>query len=194
MRYSIYKITNNINGKCYIGFTEDVDRRWKQHKRLLNRGVKPLYQAFRKYGLQNFTFEVIYESEDRGETLLIKEPYFIKLYDSIKSGYNFLEGGTNTNTPERRQNNRKRMLENNPMKDPNIKKKNTGMFQKGHIPVITEERNEKIRQSKLGSKNHNYGKSENSKRLNQIITCPICNVSMNSGNYKRWHLLRCHPV
>lgn len=194
MRYSIYKITNNINGKCYVGFTEDIARRWKQHKRLLHQGKKPLYQAFRKYGLQNFTFDVIYESDNRDETLLIKEPYYIKLYDSVKNGYNFLEGGTDPNTPERRQKSRDRMIQNNPMKDPDVKKRNSGMFQKGHVPVITKDRNEKIRQSKLGSKNHNFGKSENSKRLNQMITCPVCSVSMNSGNYKRWHLDKCHPI
>lgn len=194
MTYSIYKITNLVNSKCYIGFTEDVKRRWKQHKVNRKNGVKPLYQAFRKYGIENFAFEVIYESEDRDETLLIKEPYYIQLYDSIKNGYNFQEGGNNTNTQDLREKNRKRMLENNPMKDPEIKKKNTGMFVSGQKPIITEERNEKIRQSKLGNNNHNYGNPNAAKPLNEYITCPHCGISMNKGNYKRWHISKCHPV
>ena len=67
--YSIYKITNTVNSKCYIGFTGNIKRRWKQHKVNRKNGKKPLYQAFRKYGIKNFTFEVIYESENRDETL-----------------------------------------------------------------------------------------------------------------------------
>ena len=194
MTYSIYKITNLVNSKCYIGFTEDTKRRWKQHKVNRKNGVKPLYQAFRKYGLENFTFEVIYESEDREETLLIKEPYYINLYDSIRNGYNFQEGGSNTNTQELKEINRKRMLENNPMKNPETVKNNKGVFKKGHKPVVTEERNKKISDSMTGDKNHNYGNPNAAKPLNEYVTCPHCGISMNKGNYKRWHISKCHPV
>jgi group I intron endonuclease len=192
MNYSIYKITNNVNQKVYIGFTEDIERRWKQHRIDMKKGKRPLYQAFRKYGLENFSFEVIFNSDDKEKTLLM-EIHYIKEYDSTRKGYNLQEGGYSP-TQENRELNRKRMLENNPMKDPEIKKKNTGMFVKGQKPIITEERNEKIRQSKLGSNNHNYGNSNAAKPLNEYVTCPNCSISMNKGNYKRWHLKKCHPV
>ena len=58
----IYKITNQINGKMYIGKTEHLDpnRRWKEHTRqcVLNEYRKrPLYYAMNKYGINNFTFD-----------------------------------------------------------------------------------------------------------------------------------------
>lgn len=60
----IYKITNNINGKIYIGKSNNIERRFKDHKRLsFTEGHKEydktLYRAFRKYGIENFSFEVI---------------------------------------------------------------------------------------------------------------------------------------
>lgn len=61
----IYKITNNINGKVYIGQSIDINKRWKEHKyrsQIPNKEYdKYLYRAFRKYGLENFTFEILEE-------------------------------------------------------------------------------------------------------------------------------------
>ena len=64
----IYKITNLINGNIYIGQSIDIENRFKTHKsRAFNENEreyeKPLYQAFRKYGLENFSFEIIEECE-----------------------------------------------------------------------------------------------------------------------------------
>ena len=62
----IYKITNTINHKVYIGLSNNIEKRWKTHKqRAFSENDKEynkhLYRAFRKYGLENFTFEVIEE-------------------------------------------------------------------------------------------------------------------------------------
>ena len=59
----IYKITNMINGKCYVGQAVNIKRRWKKHKEVAFNNKDPgysypLYQAIRKYGLENFAFEV----------------------------------------------------------------------------------------------------------------------------------------
>lgn len=93
----IYKITNLINNKIYIGKTNDSNRRWKDHKRLAftvnNREYeKTLYKAMRKYGLENFQFDMIEELFDysiAGE----REKYWIKYYDSWQNGYNENQGG-----------------------------------------------------------------------------------------------------
>ncbi len=63
----VYKITNTINNKCYIGITNNYKKRWSNHKTTyLNENSKeydkPLYRAFRKYGLENFTFEILEEN------------------------------------------------------------------------------------------------------------------------------------
>ena len=55
----IYLITNNINGKKYVGKTElSIKKRWKQHIKDSKREkceIRPLYRAIRKYGQNNFS-------------------------------------------------------------------------------------------------------------------------------------------
>lgn len=60
----IYSITNTVNGKVYVGQTEDIERRWKQHRHLLNRGKHSnshLQRSWRKYGWSSFRFRTIEE-------------------------------------------------------------------------------------------------------------------------------------
>lgn len=93
----IYKITNRINGKIYIGKTFNFIERWRQH--VTGRGcTKILSSAIKKYGITSFTFEVLVEIHsydlDRLEiTLSSLEIFFIKKYDSFHFGYNSTKGG-----------------------------------------------------------------------------------------------------
>ena len=97
----IYLITNNINGKKYVGqHCGTTDARWKQHLHaaLKLEDPKPLYAAFRKYGSENFTYEVLETLPDNaGEELLDeREKHFIKHFNTyIKNGkgYNLTYGG-----------------------------------------------------------------------------------------------------
>lgn len=64
IKCGIYKITNKFNNDCYIGKSIDIDRRWQQHRyNYNNKNSKSydyhLYKAFRKYGIENFEFEVL---------------------------------------------------------------------------------------------------------------------------------------
>lgn len=56
MSCGIYKFTNLINGKIYIGQSVDIDRRLKEHKR---RDEQRIDKAIKKYGFENFNFEII---------------------------------------------------------------------------------------------------------------------------------------
>lgn len=89
----IYKITNNINGKIYIGQSIDINKRWKEHKhrsQIPNKEYdKYLYRAFRKYGIENFTFEIL--EECTREQLNEKENYYILLYKSNDDFYGYNE-------------------------------------------------------------------------------------------------------
>lgn len=90
----IYVITNKINNKKYIGQTiNTLNVRWSLHKYDANRGVeRPLYRAIRKYGIENFTIEVI-ESIPRNK-LNEKEKYWIKKLNTLTpNGYNLSPGG-----------------------------------------------------------------------------------------------------
>lgn len=95
----IYKITNLVNGKCYIGQSTNIKKRWSAHKSdaFNKKSVTyhyPLYRAFRKYGIEHFSFEVLEECPS--ELLDEKEIFFIKQYNAYgDGGYNQDEGGWN---------------------------------------------------------------------------------------------------
>ena len=95
----IYKITNTINGKTYIGKTINLKKRWYQHRRMKENKV--LYKAFNKYGIENFTFEEVIsiKSEDK-ETLDFMlntlETFYIEKFNSYNKGYNCTLGGEGT--------------------------------------------------------------------------------------------------
>lgn len=90
----IYKITNLINQHSYIGKSNNIHRRWEQHKSPYEWGRQPnsiLYQAFQKYGIDNFQFEIIEECVI--EELSEKEQYWIDYFDTFHNGYNMTAGG-----------------------------------------------------------------------------------------------------
>lgn len=91
----IYKITNNINDKVYIGKTLDtIENRWKKHKQdSKKRGEekRPLYNAMNKYGSNNFQIELIEECDDNLASE--REIYWIKYFNSYYYGYNATQGG-----------------------------------------------------------------------------------------------------
>lgn len=96
----IYKITNKINNKCYIGQSLNIKRRWQDEKRTAFDSIAtnyqyPLSKAFRKYGIDNFQFEIIEECSK--EKLNEREKYWISYYDGFFNGYNQTLGGDNHN-------------------------------------------------------------------------------------------------
>lgn len=93
----IYCITNNINQKKYVGLTiHSIKHRFKEHKSDSKRkrcANMPLYKAFKKYGIENFTIEALEETDN--DKLSDREIYWIKklgTYDS-HNGYNATRGG-----------------------------------------------------------------------------------------------------
>lgn len=91
----IYKITNKINGKAYVGKTTDtVQVRWEEHLRDSRRSRwanRPLYSAIRKYGVDKFAVEVL-EKVDL-ENLSERETYWIEYFHTYSDGYNATTGG-----------------------------------------------------------------------------------------------------
>ena len=87
----IYKITNLINNKIYIGQSIHITQRWKEH--IQGKGNKELYLDIQKYSVNSFTFEIIELCPK--EQLNEKESYWIKYYDSVNQGYNLTDGGSN---------------------------------------------------------------------------------------------------
>jgi group I intron endonuclease len=92
----IYKITNSINDKIYIGLTRrPLKERFRQHCWASSNGVEKkskIARAIRKYGKENFKIEEIEKCQSLQE-LGERERYWINFYDSRKNGYNILSGG-----------------------------------------------------------------------------------------------------
>ena len=90
----IYKLTNKVNGKVYIGQTvKSLDWRMKQHLSKVNVGSNTyIHNAIRKYGWDNFDVEVVANASSK-EELDYLEKYYIKQYDSVNTGYNLSFGG-----------------------------------------------------------------------------------------------------
>lgn len=92
----IYKIENLINNHCYIGQSRDIEKRWQRHKQtafnLNDKGYDyPIYRAIRKYGLNNFSFEILEECSI--SELNDKEKFYISKFNSFFNGYNQTLGG-----------------------------------------------------------------------------------------------------
>lgn len=88
----IYKITNTINNKVYIGQSTDIAKRWSAHKNPKVEENTLLRKAFQKYGIEHFLFEIIEECSI--EQLNEREIYWIQYYNSYgEQGYNMTYGG-----------------------------------------------------------------------------------------------------
>lgn len=76
----VYRIYNIANNKSYIGVTNNMDRRWEEHKKKT--------KFILKEGAENFVMEELFKCKERFSALYIWEPYYIGKYDSLETGYN----------------------------------------------------------------------------------------------------------
>lgn len=94
--YVIYKCTNLVNGKVYIGKTYDFEKRKREHIYDIDNDL-PFHRALKRYGIENFDWEII-DSATNDEEIREKEVYWIKYYKSCihmvdSHGYNITLGG-----------------------------------------------------------------------------------------------------
>ena len=88
----IYKITNKLNGKAYIGQSNDIERRFYEHQTKGEKSRIPLDVEIQKVGKENFTYEVIEECSV--EQLNEREAYWEVYYNTRVDGYNVNKCGT----------------------------------------------------------------------------------------------------
>jgi len=93
--YTIYKFTNKVNGKSYVGLTRrDFDVRKYEHIQEGNSGSEFMFhQALGKYGIDGFTWEILESEITDLPSANKREQYYVKLFDTYENGYNMTEGG-----------------------------------------------------------------------------------------------------
>lgn len=97
----IYKATNHLNGSAYVGVDSAWPKRKEQHLKAAFNPVSQSYsyvfhKALRKYGSENFSWDVVYSSKDHQHTLNVMESRFIQECNShyiYGNGYNMTLGG-----------------------------------------------------------------------------------------------------
>lgn len=141
----IYIIENKINRKKYIGQTVqlDINKRWNQHKKYNGIG-QILYNAYKKYGIDNFSFKILCICFD-SDTNKYESEYINKYNTVYPNGYNLLHGG----------NNRK----HNEYTIQILKEKLSGINHPNYGKKFSEERRKNMSIIRMGSLNHNYGKT-----------------------------------
>lgn len=95
----VYKIVCKVNGKMYIGQTiRSVEERWRSHKydakKRNHKDKLHISRAINKYGEENFKISTVCFANNQQE-LNVREKTAIRLFDSIRSGFNLHEGGLN---------------------------------------------------------------------------------------------------
>lgn len=99
----VYKITNTVNGKIYVGESLDIMKRWKSHKYDLAKGKHHSYKLqadYNKYGADVFKFEIICTLDESIPNFIDKfiliylESEGISYYHSISKGYNIVNTAT----------------------------------------------------------------------------------------------------
>lgn len=89
MSCGIYKITNNITGKVYVGCSAKIEKRWSQHQKGKESYIS---KAIVKYGLDNFSFDIIITCPVF--CFDYWEKHYVNLYNSVSpNGYNLTSGG-----------------------------------------------------------------------------------------------------
>jgi group I intron endonuclease len=159
--YIVYKITNTISKKCYIGKHETFNA----HDKYFGSGIA-LKDAIKKYGIDCFKKEII-EFCESSEILSEREKYWIEKENSIvPNGYNISLGGKGGDN-----------FTHNPNKNAILEK-----MKKNRIPrKWTEEEKERRRNVMLGKKLKPHDK----------IECKFCSKEVSNANYKRWHGEKC---
>lgn len=94
----IYKIENTINNKVYIGQTiNKPEYRWREHQRISKNTDNPdfsyIHSAMRKYGVNNFNFQVIDKANSKEELDAKEKQYISSLNTLVRNGYNISSGG-----------------------------------------------------------------------------------------------------
>lgn len=95
MTCGIYKITRKDTGQCYIGLSEDIEKRWYDHIHCPKLKNSRIDRAIRKHGEDKFDLEIIEELSNDKPLLMKREKHWVAHYNTYKdkNHYNLTPGG-----------------------------------------------------------------------------------------------------
>jgi group I intron endonuclease len=91
-RIAIYVITNSVNGKQYVGLTNNLSKRWSAHRKAEGR-CPALHSAFKKYGLDSFVFTHLMDVFNLEHAKEIERELIASKGTKVPNGYNISDGG-----------------------------------------------------------------------------------------------------
>ena len=151
----VYKIINIINLKYYIGYSINIDKRFKEHKKALenNKHLNILLQrSYNKYGIENFKFDIIHIYKTVYETKKKELEYLENIeIRNMLFNLNYNNSGGN-------------ILSSHPNKQNIIKKSET---QKKKISLLSKDE-KKLKYGRIGDKNGMYGKYQSKETKEKI--------------------------
>lgn len=213
----VYKISNSINNKVYIGITSySIEQRYKWHVRDCKSGVeKKLYRAMIKHGIDNFKIELLESVDDA--IIDKREEFYIEYYDSFNNGYNAspVSHGVRRHTEEDKKlmsekaRGRKQSKETLEKKSIAMKKfwEDNEELKKQYVQYAqtnfgnreytqTKEFRENARKRMIGTKRslETIEKLRLSRKPDNVknkVVCPYCNKEGQEAAMKRWHFDNC---
>jgi group I intron endonuclease len=213
----IYKITNSVNGKVYIGLTTtSLKKRMSNHVRH-SRKIKPnqrIHQAIAKHGKENFLIEQIDFSKTEQEAN-DREIYWIEHYNSTQyeKGYNMSKGGSGSKKVQAHRDSMTEQQKKDMTKNANLSK--TGMKESAESKklksdaqnkiwsnITKEKRLERGQKSKAGVSKENKIKqisvllnsvspARQKGFKNRLIRCPYCKKEGGANAMPRYHFENC---
>lgn len=143
----VYLVIDNSNDKCYVGKTNDIDRRWKEHcsERTKTAGGLLLRRAIQAHGVASFSLQILGQFENEDEAYEFEDRMVEEKNTKSPNGYNLVDGGRGSTRPSddvrRRMSESQKRRFSNPDEREKISKSNTGKSR-------SEETKSKMRQPK----------------------------------------------
>ena len=189
MNNVVYMYTNKISGRRYVGITNNLERRYKEH---LRHSTQLIDKKIKEYGIDNFDFEILFVGTY--DECKIKEQEYIEQYETMvyQNGYNVTKGGDGVVGFSHSEESKKKMSDshkNIPHKPHSeetkqkISESNVGKHS-NYKPTeetkqkisdsltgrkLNEEQRKAISNGKIGDKNPMYGKHFNGNQRNAVI-------------------------
>jgi len=171
MTYAIYIITNTVNAKQYVGITNNLKRRWSDHKRA--NGNQQIHFAIKKYGVEAFVFTHIANAFNLDSAQAIERMMILEHNTKYPCGYNHTDGGDGVVSPseltKKKIADKRRGSKHTPEARAKMSLAKMGKLSPMKGKTFPAEVRAKMSEAKKGKPAHNKGKKSNPESVAKMI-------------------------